>query len=208
MSPSADHPAGATLVRPRLGPLRAPAHSRPPRFVAARAAGVAGAGAGVCWPSAGSVRGVRCPACSSVDDKVVDSRASDDGSAIRRRRECLDCTHRFTTFERVDEAALTVVKTTGERQVFDREKLIAGVVAAVKNRPVTDEQIEALATGVEDALRRRGGDVESTRIGVAVLERLRDLDEVAYLRFASVYKDFTGIDDFADELRLLSKHAR
>ena len=148
---------------------------------------------------------MRCPDCSSLDDKVVDSRASDDGSAIRRRRECLGCGHRFTTFERVDEAPLVVVKTTGVREPFDRDKVVAGVVAAAKNRPVTPEQIDALATGVEDSLRRRGGDVESTRIGLAVLERLRDLDEVAYLRCASVDKDFTGIDDFADELRLLPK---
>ena len=148
---------------------------------------------------------MRCPDCSSLDDKVVDSRASDDGSAIRRRRECLGCGHRFTTFERVDEAPLVVVKTTGVREPFDRDKVVAGVVAAAKNRPVTPEQIDALATGVEDSLRRRGGEVETTRIGLAVLERLRDLDEVAYLRFASVYKDFTGVDDFADELRLLTK---
>jgi transcriptional repressor NrdR len=148
---------------------------------------------------------VRCPDCSAPDDKVVDSRGSDDGTAIRRRRECLTCGHRFTTFERVDEAPLIVVKTTGERQPFDRDKVVAGVKAAAKNRPVTAEQVDALATGVEDSLRRRGGDVESARIGLAVLERLRDLDEVAYLRFASVYKDFTGIDDFADELRSLLK---
>ncbi len=96
-----------------------------------------------------------------------------------------------------------VVKASGDRQPFDRDKVVAGVRAAAKNRPVTEEQIEALATGVEDSLRRRGGEVESTRIGLAVLERLRDLDEVAYVRFASVYKDFAGVDDFADELRLL-----
>ncbi len=148
---------------------------------------------------------MRCPDCSALDDKVVDSRASDDGTAIRRRRECLGCGHRFTTFERVDEVPLMVVKTTGERQPFDRDKVVAGVRAAAKNRPVADEQVEALATGVEDAMRRRGGDAESTRIGVAVLERLRDLDEVAYLRFASVYKDFTGVEDFADEMRALLK---
>jgi transcriptional repressor NrdR len=151
---------------------------------------------------------VRCPDCSALDDKVVDSRASDDGIAIRRRRECLTCGHRFTTFERVDEAPLFVVKSTGERQPFEREKVIAGVRAAAKNRPVTDEQVQALATGVEDSLRRRGGDVESARIGLAVLERLRDVDEVAYVRFASVYKDFAGVDDFADELRSLLQEPR
>ncbi|HMJ78010.1 MAG TPA: ATP cone domain-containing protein, partial [Iamia sp.] len=97
---------------------------------------------------------MRCPDCSAPDDKVVDSRASDDGTAIRRRRECLSCGHRFTTFERVDEAPLIVVKTTGERQPFDRDKVVAGVKAAAKNRPVTAEQVDALATGVEDSLRR------------------------------------------------------
>ncbi|HYI63208.1 MAG TPA: transcriptional regulator NrdR [Acidimicrobiales bacterium] len=152
-----------------------------------------------------SVARVRCPDCSALDDKVVDSRASDDGSAIRRRRACLGCGHRFTTFERVEEAPLVVLKTTGERQPFDRDKVASGVVAAVKNRPVTEEQIDALVTGVEDAMRRRGGEVESTRVGLAVLERLRELDDVAYLRFASVYKDFTRVEDFADELRLLTK---
>jgi transcriptional repressor NrdR len=151
---------------------------------------------------------VRCPDCSALDDKVVDSRASDDGTAIRRRRECLTCGHRYTTFERVDEAPLIVVKSTGERQPFDRDKVVSGVVAAAKNRPVSPEQIDALATGVEDSLRRRGGDVESARIGLAVLERLRELDEVAYVRFASVYKDFAGVDDFADELRLLLQEPR
>ena len=182
------------------------AHTRRPRFVVAQARRAGRAGGR--RPGPGSVPAVRCPACSALDDRVVDSRASDDGSAIRRRRECATCGHRFTTFERVDEAPLVVLKTTGERQPFDRDKLVAGVVAAAKNRPVTREQIDALATGVEDSLRRRGGDVESTRIGLAVLERLREVDEVTYLRFASVYKDFTGVDDFADEVRLLLKEER
>lgn len=160
-------------------------------------------GAPTATTGAGSVVEVRCPDCSAPDDKVVDSRASDDGSAIRRRRQCLTCGHRFTTFERVDEAPLVVVKTTGARQPFDRDKVIAGVRAAAKNRPVSDAQIDVLATEVEDALCSRGGEVESTRIGLAVLEHLRDVDEVTYLRFASVYKDFDGVHDFADELRLL-----
>ena len=200
-------PPAEVAHRPRArAPLR-PAHSRPPRFVvgAAAAARARPVAAGERRHGPGSVALVRCPDCSALDDKVVDSRASDDGSAIRRRRECLSCGHRFTTFERADEAPVVVVKTTGARQAFDRDKVVAGVRAAVKNRPVSAEQIDALATGVEADLRRRGGEVESTRIGLAVLERLRELDEVAYLRFASVYKDFTGVDDFADELRLLTK---
>lgn len=148
---------------------------------------------------------MRCPECSALDDKVVDSRASDDGSAIRRRRECLSCGQRFTTFERIETAPLVVVKASGERQSFDRDKVAAGVLAAVVNRPVSPGQIDALVTGVEDVMRQRGGEVTSARIGLAVLERLRHLDDVAYLRFASVYKDFTGVEDFADELRLLTK---
>lgn len=148
---------------------------------------------------------MRCPRCSSIEDKVVDSRASDDGTAIRRRRHCLACEHRFTTFERIEEAALAVLKSDGRREAFDREKVAAGVFAAAKNRPVTLAQIDDLVTSVEVNLRSLGSEVESTRIGVAVLERLRDLDEVAYLRFASVYKEFTDVDDFADELRRLRK---
>jgi len=148
---------------------------------------------------------VRCPRCSSLEDKVVDSRASDDGTAIRRRRHCLACEHRFTTFESIEGSALVVLKSDGRREPFDREKVVAGVVAAAKNRPITLEQVEDLVTAVELALRALGAEVESSRVGVAVLERLRHLDEVAYLRFASVYKDFTDVDDFADELRRLRK---
>jgi transcriptional repressor NrdR len=148
---------------------------------------------------------VRCPECSALDDKVVDSRAFDDGSSIRRRRECLSCGQRFTTFERIETAPLVVVKASGERQPFHRDKVAVGVVAAVVNRPVSPEQIDALVTGVEDVMRQRGGEVTSARIGLAVLERLRHLDDVAYLRFASVYKDFTRVEDFADELHLLTK---
>lgn len=136
---------------------------------------------------------------------MVDSRAFDDGAAIRRRRHCLGCDHRYTTYERIEETALVVVKSDGTRQPFDRDKVVAGVVSAAKNRPITAEEVEELVTSVEEVLRGIGPDVESTRIGVAVLERLRDLDEVAYLRFASVYKDFTDVDDFADELRQLRK---
>ncbi len=148
---------------------------------------------------------MRCPACSSVDDRVVDSRASEDGSAIRRRRACLSCGRRFTTFERVEEVALVVVKRSGERQAFDRAKIIAGLRSAAKNRPVSESDLEGLAAEVEDSLRLDGGDVPSERVGVAVLERLRELDQVAYVRFASVYKEFDDPADFERELRLLTK---
>ena len=148
---------------------------------------------------------MRCPSCTGVDDKVVDSRQADDGSAIRRRRECLTCGHRFTTFERLEEVPLTVVKRSGDRVGFDAAKVVAGVQAAAKGRPVTDEQIADLVTQVEEVLRLDGPDVASERVGLEVLDRLRDLDQVAYVRFASVYKDFDTAADFEREIGLLTK---
>lgn len=149
--------------------------------------------------------GVRCPACSSVDDKVVDSRAAEDGSAIRRRRECLECGRRFTTYERVEETALVVLKRNGLRQPFDRAKVLAGLRAATKNLSISPEQLDAITADVEETLRMEGVEIPSERIGVAVLERLRTIDGVAYLRFASVYKGFTDPGDFAREVKLLNK---
>ncbi len=148
---------------------------------------------------------MRCPACSGLDDKVVDSRTADDGSAIRRRRECLACGRRFTTYERLEEAPLVVLKRSGGREPFRRAKLEAGVLAAAKNRPVSAAQVGVLAAEVEEVLRIEGPELPSARIGAVVLDRLRALDEVAYLRFASVYKGFEGPDDFEREVGLLSK---
>lgn len=147
---------------------------------------------------------MRCPWCASLDDRVVDSRLADEGSAIRRRRECCACGRRFTTYERLEQAPLWVVKRAGEREPFDRAKVVAGVRSAAKNRPVGDDALEALAQGVEDSL-RGAAEVTSQQIGRAVLEHLRELDEVAYLRFASVYKGFEGVGDFAREVGLLTK---
>ncbi len=141
-----------------------------------------------------------------MDDKVVDSRQADDGSAIRRRRECLQCGRRFTTFERVEEVPLVVVKRSGEREPFDRLKVVAGLKAACKNRPVDDVTLEALATEVEESLRLDGPEVTSQQIGLTVLDRLRRVDEVAYVRFASVYKGFADPSDFEREVGLLTKH--
>jgi transcriptional repressor NrdR len=143
--------------------------------------------------------------CGSLDDKVVDSRMADDGAAIRRRRECLACGRRFTTFERVDEVPLVVLKRSGDREPFDRAKVVAGVQAAAKNRPVSEGEIESLSAEVEEAMRLEGAEVASEHVGTAVLERLRALDEVAYMRFASVYKDFDDAGDFARELGLLAE---
>jgi transcriptional repressor NrdR len=147
---------------------------------------------------------MRCPSCVRVDTKVVDSRAAEDGGAIRRRRECLDCNRRFTTYERVEEAPLVVVKRTGERQVFDRAKLLRGLRAASKNLAISPEQLDSVALEVEEAIRCEGPDVPSLKIGIAVLERLRCIDGVAFVRFASVYKGFTDPGDFAREVLLLT----
>jgi transcriptional repressor NrdR len=148
---------------------------------------------------------VRCPRCASQDDKVVDSRSAEDGSAIRRRRECLECGRRFTTYERLEEVPFVVTKRSGQRQPFERLKVVAGIEAAAKNRPVSAHQIAALAADLEESLRLSGPEVTSEQVGVAVLERLRALDDVAYLRFASVYKGFSGAGDFEREAGLLKK---
>lgn len=151
---------------------------------------------------------MRCPRCAGLDDKVVDSRASEDGSAIRRRRECLSCGRRFTTYERLEEVPLVVVKRSGQRQLFDRAKVVAGVAAAAKNRPVRREQMEALAAEVEETLKLEGNEVRSEQIGRAVLGQLRAMDPVAYVRFASVYKGFSELEDFEREVVLLTKETQ
>jgi transcriptional repressor NrdR len=148
---------------------------------------------------------VRCPQCSSLADRVVDSRAAEEGASIRRRRECLVCGHRFTTYERLEEVSFVVVKRSGQREPFDRAKIVAGVVAAAKNRPVSAADIDSLAADVEEGLRLVGHEVSSQQVGVAVLDRLRSFDEVTYLRFASVYKGFSGALDFEREVGLLTK---
>ena len=151
---------------------------------------------------------MRCPYCDKEDDKVVDSRLADDGRAIRRRRECLHCGRRYTTFERPEEVPLIVVKRNDVEEPFSRQKIIDGIRKACKNRPVTDAEIGAIGEDVEEAMRARGRrGIASSDIGREVLERLRNVDEVAYLRFASVYKDFQELDDFERELGLLLKRS-
>jgi len=135
----------------------------------------------------------------------VDSRLAEDGVAIRRRRECLSCNRRFTTYERLEQAPLWVVKRGGQREPFDRAKVVAGVRAATKNRPIGEEQLDEIAQHVEETLRGEGAEVASQQIGLAVLECLRGVDDVAYLRFASVYKGFEDIGDFQREVGLLTK---
>ena len=148
---------------------------------------------------------MRCPFCGHDDSQVKDSRPSEDNSAIRRRRHCPACGGRFTTFERVEEVPLWVVKRSGLREPFDRAKVVEGIRSATKNRPVSNEQMEELAQAVEDALRAETTEPTSQQVGVAVLERLQGLDDVAYLRFASVYKGFEEAGDFQREAGLLTK---
>lgn len=147
-----------------------------------------------------------CPFCSHPEDKVVDSRVTDEGRSIRRRRECEKCGERFTTYERVEEVPLLVEKRTGEKQPFNKEKLVSGLRKACKNRPVSADALERLADDVVESVKAQGSNsIKSADLGKEVLERLRVLDEVAYLRFASVYKDFQELTDFERELGLLQK---
>jgi transcriptional repressor NrdR len=149
---------------------------------------------------------MRCPYCSAEEDKVVDSRVAEEGRAIRRRRECLGCGRRYTTFERPEEVPLLILKRSGVEEPFLREKVTEGIRRACKNRPVSEGEISAVVDDVEEAMRLDGRrPVPSAEIGREILERLRHLDDVAYLRFASVYKDFQELNDFEKELGLLAK---
>ncbi len=152
---------------------------------------------------AASFTGVRCPVCERDDTRVVDSRAADEGVAIRRRRECGACRSRFTTFERTEEVPVAVIKRSGDREPFDGDKLVRGVISASKGRPVEPADVDQLVADVEEGARAGGGTVSSEWVGLTVLDRLRQLDQVACLRFASVYKQFDDIGDFEREARLI-----
>ncbi|HEX6920928.1 MAG TPA: transcriptional regulator NrdR [Actinomycetes bacterium] len=144
---------------------------------------------------------MHCPFCRHSDSRVVDSRATDDGTSIRRRRQCPECGRRFTT---VETASLTVVKRSGATEPFSRDKVLVGVRKACQGRPVSEDDLAVLAQRVEEAVRASGvAEIEAHEVGMAVLEPLRELDEVAYLRFASVYRSFDGLADFEDEIALL-----
>ena len=148
---------------------------------------------------------MRCPFCGHDETKVVDSRVSESRDAIRRRRECLSCEQRFTTYERREEMPLMVVKRNDQREPFDRAKLLRGLVVAAANRDVTPAQLEALVDDIESELQNTFKyEIASTRLGDMVLKRLLDLDKVAYIRFASVYKSFQDLDEFYEELKDLT----
>jgi len=152
---------------------------------------------------------MKCPFCSHDDTRVVDSRLGKEGNNIRRRRECIDCERRFTTYERVEETLPLVIKKDGRREVFDRQKIISGIQRACEKRPVSISTIEKVVDQMELSLQESGEkEIDASRIGEAVMSALQSIDEVAYVRFASVYRQFRGINEFMSELKdILAKGA-
>ena len=151
---------------------------------------------------------MRCPYCQQDDDRVVDSRGAEDGRAIRRRRACNGCGQRFSTYERIEHSGLLIRKRSGIAEPFDRAKLRAGIEKATKNLPVTADQVRDAVAGIDHRLRASGKrEIDSKAVGAEVLAALRELDHVAYMRFASVYKGFTSPEDFTRELATLEKDA-
>lgn len=145
---------------------------------------------------------MKCPSCGHLESKVLDSRPSQEGASIRRRRECLSCQKRFTTFETIENISLVVVKKNGTREIFDSSKLIKGMVKACEKRPVSIKQIESAVNDIELSLQSSmRSEIPSTEIGELVMEKLKELDEVAYVRFASVYRQFKDINTFMLELQ-------
>ena len=145
---------------------------------------------------------MKCPYCGHLGDKVVDSRESKEGEVIRRRRECLGCARRFTSYERIDEIPYMVVKKDGSRERFERQKVIAGLLKACEKRPVSIAQVEAIADRVEASLQDRPEkEIATAEVGQAVMDELKQLDKVAYVRFASVYRHFRDIGEFMNELK-------
>lgn len=147
---------------------------------------------------------MRCPFCSHIEDKVVDSRMAKEGEAIRRRRECLGCKRRFTTYERVDEVLPVVIKKDGRRESFDRGKVLAGLKRACEKRSISIATLEAVADRIEKRIQERGeAEVQCRVVGEEVMSELHQLDQVAYVRFASVYREFKDVEQFLDEVKSL-----
>ena len=152
---------------------------------------------------------MKCPFCHLDNDRVIDSRASQDGYAIRRRRQCLSCKRRYTTYERLEEITVKVIKKDGVREPFEREKIHRGLAKACWKRPITDEQIEAVVSAVEsDVYDTLETEIDSRDIGERVMQQLANLDQVAFVRFASVYREFKDVRDFVDELQPMLKEKR
>jgi transcriptional repressor NrdR len=151
---------------------------------------------------------VFCPKCKSEDTAVIDSRLSDEGRSVRRRRECPKCHYRFTTFERQEMTSLIVVKRDGTREPYARQKLERGIWIACAKRPVTQEQVDKLLTSLEEEWAAQGGEVKSSQIGDDVMRALKKLDQVAYIRFASVHREFQDVEEFKEELGKLFERKR
>jgi transcriptional repressor NrdR len=152
---------------------------------------------------------VKCPFCDELEDKVVDSRMAKEGEVIRRRRECTSCRRRYTTYERVEEILPVVVKKDGRRESFDRGKILSGMKKACEKRPISTSAIEAAADRIEKRIQEMGeSEIQSRVIGEEVMKELHQLDQVAYVRFASVYREFKDIDQFMDELKMLAQQRR
>ena len=152
---------------------------------------------------------MKCPFCDELEDKVVDSRMAKEGEVIRRRRECLGCKRRYTTYERVEEILPMVVKKDGRRESFDRTKILAGLKKACEKRPISTATIEIVTDRIEKRIQEMGEtEIESRVVGEELMKELHQLDQVAYVRFASVYREFKDIDQFMDELRTLAQQRR
>ena len=147
---------------------------------------------------------MKCPTCNFSETKVVDSRLNSDGTSIRRRRECLECAKRFTTYEYVEHVPLMVVKSDGRRQAFDRKKILSGLIKACEKRPISIDKMEEITSEIERALQKKfDREVHSKNIGEVIMEKLALLDEVAYVRFASVYRQFRDVNQFMNELKTI-----
>lgn len=145
---------------------------------------------------------MKCPYCGVMDNKVIDSRVSKDGEAIRRRRECMDCNHRFTTYEQIEEIPIMIVKKDGRREIFNRDKVSAGIRRACEKLDISMNTIDAIIDDLERNLRETGEkEIPSFVIGEQVMQKLHDLNDIAYVRFASVYREFKDVNDFVDELK-------
>ncbi|MFC1623748.1 transcriptional regulator NrdR [Candidatus Omnitrophota bacterium] len=152
---------------------------------------------------------MKCPFCGHKEDKVIDSRSSEEGRSIRRRRECLNCDRRFTTYENIEETSLMVIKKDGRRESFDRKKVLSGIKKACEKRPISIQHLEELADKIEYTLQSKfEKEVEAPHIGELVMELLYELDEVAYVRFASVYRQFKDINQFMKELKGILNHSK
>lgn len=152
---------------------------------------------------------MKCPYCENTESKVIDSRPVDDGNSIRRRRECLTCTRRFTTYEQIESVPLVVIKKDGKRQVYNRQKVFSGILRACEKTPVTVAQIESVVQDIEAELfNSMDSEIPSVRIGALVMDRLKKLDPIAYVRFASVYREFKDVSTFMQELNSLIQYGK